>query len=180
MVDSLDLVGQVETRAGSVEVWRVEPTYPLAGSEVVGYLAVVSIPSPSYQGPRIPMAVTVHDPSADPGKAAVIAEDPDLVPPGKWDGVILMVDDVYADQAFRGGAVGEISAPVAVGQFLYAQGCFESHSALRSPAGDAWAERVGGDVPELLGRPTGDLEGNMRAWLAHVALEPALNAANQA
>lgn len=180
MITNLCAVGALETSAGSVDVWRVTPAYSGAGEEIVGYVVVVRQPADNYCGPRVPMAVTVHDPSAAPGKAAMIAELPDQVPPGKWDGVTLLVDDVYADHAFRGVTGAEVSPPVAVGRFLCSEGRFEAPSALRSEAGDRWASRVGGDVPELLGRPTGDLEGHMQGWLEEVALDPRLKPTDQA
>lgn len=172
------LLGRVVTRAGTVNIWRVVPTYAGAGTEIVGYVAEVATPASTYRGPRIAMAVTVHDPTVDPVKASATAEHAALAPPGKWDGVTLLVDDVYADPALRGRGDDDVSPAVAIGRFLHSRGCFEAHSSVRSVAGDTWAALVGGHVPALRSRPTGDLEGHMRRWLVEVTIDPERSSSN--
>lgn len=158
-------VGRIDTRAGTVSIWRVYPTYEGAATEVVGYVSAVDDPHRRYEGARLAMCVTVHDSTYDLWKAKRLREAPNPIPEGKWDGEAIVIDNLYAVNAFRGSALGTPSPPVEAGVFLREHGYFTKHSSTRSVGGEKWAEAVGGEAPDLLGRPTGDLETHMRGWL---------------
>lgn len=164
--DWADDLGEVATGHGVVRVVRVNRDLPGLTSTTFAYAAVVVDRDPSYFGPTVAMIVTVHDPDADPAQTVNVLETASQTKPGHWRGESRQVDNVYADPHFRGGHRGETSAPVAVGRLLGKAGCLTRHSATRSPDGDRWAAAVGGDIPPLLERLTGDFERHMRGWLA--------------
>jgi hypothetical protein len=154
-------LGQVQTGHGEVEIWRLPNGVPGVSALAAAYVAVVADPVTSYQGQRVAMIVTVYDPEVNPERATELRETHGRRTPGRWYGDTRQIGDVFAYDEFRGGAVDGLTAAGAVGRFLFEEGNFELHSETRSLSGDRWAEAVGGDIPPLVERPTGDLATHM-------------------
>jgi hypothetical protein len=158
-------LGSVLTGHGNVVVWRLSEDAGRLSDLTAAYVGVVEGATETYLGPPVAMLVTVYDPDVSPGRAAELRDTPGRRTPGRWYGDARQIDNVFAYDEFRGGTPQGLTAASAVGRLLHSQGCFERHSEIRSHSGDRWAEAVGGEVPPLLKRPTGDLETHMRAWL---------------
>jgi hypothetical protein len=160
-----DSIGHFFTGHGEISVLRLPPGSPRAPTLVAAYVAAVTAPAASYSGPSIGMIVTIYDPDVNPQRAAELRDTPGRRAPGRWYGVERQINDVYAAPAFRGGRIQGVSAPVAMGRFLREAGLLELHSGTRSVKGDRWAADVGGVIPPLLERLSGDLDAHMEPWL---------------
>lgn len=112
-----------------------------------------------------------------------------LVPPGPdgephddlWSPWADLIDTVYADRAMGRKATG-CDATVDVGRWLLTRGLFKQHSPSRADAGECWARRVEGPLPDrtetldpdiIRRNGAGDLERIRAEWPWPAARVPA-------
>jgi hypothetical protein len=118
------VVGRVETSRGEVVV--VLTDNPMPDKRVLPAYVVVADWRPEHE--RVLMFVT----------ALPVARDH------------ITVNTVWAAPKVRWRTDdGPTSVPVQIGRWLFANGHLTHHSEDRTPAGDRWANQVGGVVPDL-------------------------------
>ncbi|NJP75272.1 hypothetical protein [Streptomyces sp. C1-2] len=137
------------TAVGQVIVCEIDiPEWGATGPDryTHAYVAVITRPTPLYEGARLGMIVKVHDPRKAP---AALREDPP--PSATWLRAPLKptVADAYARPSFRVRDAPQGRPAVQVGRQLVQEGLLLRHSTARSKSGSAWAEAVGGDIPPL-------------------------------